>query len=83
MGIPHQLQVWWIENNGLVLKGYIAMMLNSKDETSRATKFFLANVFFLMIKEKWIVVNPTKVFFQGEKWHKRLPYFEGEKKHHI
>jgi hypothetical protein len=39
----------------------------------------LANVFFLMIKEKRIVVNPTKVFFQGKKWHKRLPYFEGEK----
>jgi hypothetical protein len=42
-------------------------MLNSKDEASRATKFFLANVFFLMIKEKRIVVNPTKVFFQGKK----------------
>jgi hypothetical protein len=41
-------------------------MLNSKDEASRATIVFGKCVFF-NDKEKGIVVNPTKVFFQGKK----------------
>jgi hypothetical protein len=41
------------------------MMLNSKDEASRATIFF-GKCVFLHDKEKGIVVNPIKVFFQGK-----------------